>query len=261
VQNSGETVFMRNDWGVDDVQRFGDRLDQLVEQAAGQPVADARGDDGRPWLEVPEDERRAYWAAQEQRVREESRQAKAAVLLSRLDDHYRDALPRHAKSERWLELYREGRLVNYLIHGVTGTGKTWEVAGLTRRLLLDQLVPVQLIGVPELLARLKPGQGKVGLEAELMSFAVAPVLCLDDLGAELGLLTETLRPWWDAQLYRLTDYRSAHNLPTVFTSNLNPAELAKRYDQRVYRRMFEGAGLLELTERPPEAPRAFGTKL
>lgn len=255
---SGGTVFMRHDWGVDDVRKFGDRLDQVVGQALGRvPPAD----DGRPWAEVPAEEKAAYWEAQEQRVRAEWWQAKAAALLARLEDHYRHAMPRHGKTARWLELYREGRYVNYLIHGVTGSGKTWELAGLARVLLTEDFVPVQMIGVPELVSRLKPGQGKTGLDAELMSFAVAPVLGLDDLGAEFGMMADSMRPWWDATLYRLMDYRSAHNLPTVFTSNLDPKGLAARYDQRVFRRMFEGAGLLEIRERPPEVPRAFGTKL
>lgn len=249
---------MRHDWGVDDVRKFGDRLDQVVGQALGKvPPAD----DGRPWAEVPQEERDAYWAAQEERVQTEWWQAKADALLSRLENHYRDALPRHDKTARWLELYREGRFVNYLVHGAVGTGKTWELAGLFRLLLTEDFVPVQLIGVPELVARLKPVQGRPANEQELMSFAVSPVLGLDDLGAEFGMMSDALRPWWDATLYRLMDYRSAHNLPTVFTSNLDPKGLAARYDQRVFRRMFEGAGLLEITERPPEVPRAFGTKL
>lgn len=249
---------MRHDWGVDDVRKFGDRLDQVVGQALGKVPAD---DDGRPWSEVPAEERAAYWAEQEQRVNAEWWQAKADTLLSRVEDRYRQAMPRHEKTRSWLRLYRDGRMVNYLIHGVTGSGKTWELAGLTRVLLTEDFVPVQMIGVPELVSRLKPGQGKQGLEAELMAFACAPVLGLDDLGAEFGMLADSMRAWWDATLYRLMDYRSAHNLPTVFTSNLGPDGLAKRYDQRVFRRMFEGAGWLELTERPPEAPKAFGTKL
>jgi DNA replication protein DnaC len=254
---------MRHDWGVDDVRRFGERLDQVVGQALGRPVGAVQADDGRPWAEVPAEERAAYWAAEEKRVQAEWWAAKADALLARLEDHYRDALPRHAKTGRWLELYREGRFVNYLIHGVTGSGKTWELAGLTRRLLTEDYVPVQMVGVPELVSRLKPAQGRQGAEAELMSFAVSPVLGLDDLGAEFGMLSDSMRSWWDATLYRLMDYRSSHNLPTVFTSNLSPTEMARpgRYDPRVFRRMFEGAGRLELTERPPEAPKAFGTKL
>src|ERR1044071_4322333 len=260
MQISGGTVFMRNDWGVDDVRKFGDRLDQVVGSGLGK-VPPAAGDDGRPWSEVPAEERAQYWADQEKRVQAEWWETKAQALLSRLEDHYREALPRHAKTGSWLKLYREGRCVNYLIHGPTGTGKTWELAGLLRRLLTEDFVPAQMIGVPELVDRLKPGQGKQGLEAELMAFACAPVLGLDDLGAEIGKFPDSMRSWWDATLYRLMDYRSSHNLPTVMTSNLDPKGPDARYDERGFRRMVEGAGWLKLTERPPEVPKPFGTKL
>lgn len=246
---SGVAVAIGHDGDVDNVRNIGDRLDHVVTQQLGHPPS--RLD---PNVAVD-------WDAEERRTWDEWWEAKAQALLSRLDDLYQDAVPRHGKSARWLELYREGRKVNYLIHGLTGTGKTWELCGVLRRLLTEDYIPAQMVGVPELVNRVKPAAGKQGLDAELRSFQVVPVLGLDDLGAELSLLPDGLRSWWDATLYRLMDYRSRHQLPTIFTSNLSPSELARSYDDRVYRRMFEGAGWLHITERPAEAPRAFGTKL
>lgn len=246
---SGVAVAIGHDGDVDNVRNIGDRLDHVVAQQLGPPPA--RLDPSEP----------VDWDAEERRTWDEWWAAKARALVSRLDDQYQGAVPRHGKSARWLELYREGRKVNYLIHGTVGTGKTWELCGVLRRLLTEDYVPALMIGIPELVKRLKPAPGKQGLDAELRSFQEAPVLGLDDLGVELPLLPENLRSWWSSTLYLLTDYRARHQLPTIFTSNLNPTQLGKAYDDRVFRRMFEGAGRLEITERPPEAPRAFGTKL
>jgi DNA replication protein DnaC len=228
----------RYDWGVADVQRFEDRLVRVT-KALG--------------FEVPAhiESKEVDWDAEEARVQREWREAKAQVLLGRLEPNYREATTNHGLSRKWLQAYDEGRHVNLTITGKTGTGKTWEAAALTRSLLVDRMVPVVFTRVPELLDSLRPDKSGI----DIVGYQAAPVLVLDDLGAERA--TE----WTGEQLYRISDYREAHSLPTIITSNLEAGELNARYDERVTRRLFQRSALLVLTDIPKQLPKKFSTQL
>jgi hypothetical protein len=110
------------------------------------------------------------WDAEEARVQREWREAKAQVLLGRLEPNYREATTNHGLSRKWLQAYDEGRHVNLTITGKTGTGKTWEAAALTRSLLVDRMVPVVFTRVPELLDSLRPDKSGI----DIVGYQAAP---------------------------------------------------------------------------------------
>jgi hypothetical protein len=240
VQAAGQVGFARYDWGVDDVHRFGDRVNEVVAAYLGQPV--------------PADVPPVDWEAEEERTRREWRAEKAAVLLRALDGKYAAATPHHDLSSRWLTAYRGGRCVNLGIFGPTGVGKTWEAASIARALLLE-FTPVLMVTVEDMLSRLMPIEDR---QATLGQFQATPVLVLDDLGSE--------RPgeFTDRMLYSLADYRNKKLLPTIVTSNLAPGVIPEggdrlrylegRYNDRLLRRLFEGAAELVITERPDSVP-------
>lgn len=66
----------------------------------------------------------------------------------------------------------------------------------------------------------------------------AAVLLLDDIGAE------RVTDWVQERLFLLIDYRYRHSLPTLFTSNLLPDELADRIGERTVSRIVGMARLV-----------------
>lgn len=227
--------FRRNDWSAADVEKWNARLDQILAARGLTPT------------DLPE----VDWDAEEQRVRDEWAAEKSRALLTRLPDRYRNAIPRHQESLRWLRDYAEGDMVNLAILGPGGVGKTWELAAIVRLLLTDERrrVPATMITVAEMLKALRPNADGA---SDIGQFQCAPVLGLDDLGLEKQ------SEWTEEQLFMVADYRHNRNLPTIITSNLPPAALEQRYGPRLCRRLFEGARLLEIRTAPPEVPPRFG---
>lgn len=182
-------------------------------------------------------------AAKERQLRNERLARQADILLRRLPLAYRDAdMPRTefgADAARWVRDYRAGRRCNLAILGPTGSGKTWTACAVARMLLISDTVPVTVVSASEFLDNLRPAQG--GLDVDMMQFATAPVMVLDDLG------TERLTEWAEEQVDRLAHTRSHNNRPTIITSNLTPAQLKDRYSRRTIERLFGGSQLIKIT--------------
>lgn len=226
--------FRRNDWSAADVERWNARLEEILQRRLGT-------------TDLPE----VDWDAENDRVNREWAADKSRVLLSRLPDRYREAVPRHQESRRWLNDYAEGVMVNMAILGPGRVGKTWEMAAIVRALLVDETrrVPATMVPVTTMLDALRPNQDGA---SDIGQYQCAPVLAIDDLGSEKG--TE----WTEEQLFRVADYRHNRNLPTIVTSNLPPKALEDRYGPRLCGRLFEDARLLMIREAPPQVPGRFG---
>lgn len=219
-------------WGMAAAKRYEERLAEIIRQRGIRPATDAEME------------------AKEQEIRQEQAARKAEILLGRLDARYRDAMPRWGETAQWLRHYvasendpkERGR--GYVILGNPGAGKTWEAAALARRLLVTHSVPVNFTEAPEFMAALRPSAD--GGASDIGQFMAAPVLVLDDLGAE------RTSEWTAEQMFRLADYRNKHCLPTVLTSNLDGKQLRERYGDRVIDRLTDGAMLLRIPD--PETP-------
>ncbi len=84
--------------------------------------------------------------------------------------------------------------------------------------------------VPDLLDRLRSSynpQNPQAFDQVFEAVRTAPVLVLDDLGAQTGT------PWADEKLFQLVNYRYNACLPTVFTTNLTVADLEARLASRL----------------------------
>lgn len=184
----------------------------------------------------------AEMEAKELEIRREQAERKAEILLGRLDARYRDAIPRTAESLRWLKAYLaaespQDRGRGLIILGPSRAGKTWEAAAIARLLLVKHRIPVQFVEAPELMAALRPNAEGA---SDIGQFMAAPVLVIDDLGAE------RTSEWTAEQMFRLAHYRDVHCMPTIFTSNLEGAQLRERYGDRVINRLAEGATLIRI---------------
>lgn len=222
-------------WNMNDSRKLDARLDEVVAREAAPALGDLAPISWRERVAQTRHATDAEMAAAEKRVSDEWAANKARVLVARLPEVYRDAVPRHAETIEWIESYRAGARRGFTILGDHGSGKTWDAMAIARALLVEDRIPVQTVTAPELLEVLRPGgDGDIG------QFKVAPVLVLDDLG------TEKVTDWVDEQLYTIAGFRASRNLPMVITSNLKPAEIKKRYDARLVQRLFGGSTLLEI---------------
>ena len=130
---------------------------------------------------------------------------------------------------------------NLWFYGPVGGGKTglaWSII----RYLVEHEVEGRFVHFPDLLDRMRESFAQKRPTHEAMSAGSVPVLAVDDVGAE------RMTPWAIEQLLLLVDRRRHRLLPTIFTSNYEPDELAGRLDtsegqtgERIVSRMIQGA--------------------
>lgn len=119
------------------------------------------------------------------------------------------------------ELPRKG----FYLYGDFGVGKSFLIGAIANELAALQIQSV-VVYVPEFLRELKNAIGTPQLEEKFDFVKKAPVLMLDDLGAEQ--LSEWTR---DEILGSILHYRMAEQLPTFITSNLDYSGLEVFFTQ------------------------------
>jgi DNA replication protein DnaC len=160
---------------------------------------------------------------------------------------FRDTAGQEAlgRANAWIEMYlrrsREHPCPNLLIFGEVGTGKTGMAWGIIRR-LIDAEVEARFVNFPDLLDKMRDSFSHQRPTHEAMNVGQVPVLAVDDVGAERGT------PWAIEQLLLLVDRRRQRLLPTIFTSNYDPDDLAERLGseeeftgRRIVSRMIQGS--------------------
>lgn len=128
---------------------------------------------------------------------------------------------------------------NLALSGVTGAGKTSLcVALFARWFAKHRSEDVRFATAIELgLARMRYGLGKDDPPAITEAIG-APLLILDDLGAEAPMHADVLR--------QVLHARHNEDIPTWVTTGLTQAEFARRYDGGLARRVFEEAKQVSL---------------
>jgi DNA replication protein DnaC len=129
-----------------------------------------------------------------------------------------------------------------VIHGPKGNGKSHLAAAISNYLIAQARIPTLFLTAPDLLhalrdeiRRSKAGYGPAGygpagdpVGPELLDVVrEAPVLVLDDLGAERWT------QWSEEQMFLMFDYRYRLELPTVILTN----EVLKSFPGRIYSRL------------------------
>jgi DNA replication protein DnaC len=244
---------MGEDWTMNDSERLRAEVARRADRAAARPrpnadnvtdlvlaMARKHGVDPSKLRPATDDE----MAAKERELHQERIARQADILTRRLPAHYRFAeMPRTdfgVLAMQWLAEHRAGDRKGLVILGPTGTGKTWVMAALARMLLVEDTVPVSFITVADFLEALRPSSRVPGVDPDMMQYAMAPVLALDDLGAEK--MTE----WGAEQLHRLAHERNHNNRTTIVTSNLTGQQIRERYDDRTVERLFAGSKLITI---------------
>lgn len=138
-------------------------------------------------------------------------------------------------AKKYVEKFDEMKKQNLglLLHGSTGTGKTF-IAFCIANELLNRLVPVIAISSISLLNRLKETYKRYGSEGEIEiinNLKNASLLVLDDLGAE------NTTDWAKEKVYEIIDSRYRDKKPIIITTNLSLEQLKEKMagDDGVYR--------------------------
>lgn len=105
------------------------------------------------------------------------------------------------------------------IHGPFGVGKTFLVSAIANY-LADEEVTTMIVYTPDFFRELKNGIADGSYQDKMDMVKKAPVLILDDIGAE------TMSNWIrDDILGAILQFRMMEKLPTIFTSNFDLGEL------------------------------------
>ncbi|WP_445480842.1 primosomal protein DnaI [Lysinibacillus irui] len=171
----------------------------------------------------------------EQKIREEERRDVANMIASMhmpkdvlqatiqdlsIDDESRVAIAQ--KAAQFVKMTKEsGQLPSkgFYLFGKFGVGKSFVLGALANELASIKIRSV-VVFVPEFLREMKNAIGDNTLNEKIDYIKKAPVLMLDDLGAE------TMTAWTrDEILGTIFHYRMAEQLPTFITSNFNYDEL------------------------------------
>jgi len=163
----------------------------------------------------------------------------------RIPVRYADALPASPEIRAWMAVLAKRAVASrrvvvsvttgpsLLLLGITGTGKTHEAYGMVRGLAaLGIRSRWRVTTAADLYARLRPRHG-VDSEAVFDDYVGASLLVVDDLGAVKG------SEWIEEVNFRLVNTRYERMLPTLFTSNLLPKDLANALGERVSSRLAE----------------------
>lgn len=129
----------------------------------------------------------------------------------------------------------------FYIHGPFGIGKSFILGALANE-LAERHIKTIVVFVPEFLREMKQSIQEQTLNEKIDYVKKAPVLMLDDFGAE------TMSNWVrDEVLGAILQYRMAEQLPTFFTSNLGFNELTQHLalTQRGERDVVKAARIME----------------
>ena len=120
--------------------------------------------------------------------------------------------------------------VSFILHGGTGTGKT-RFSLATIRMLLKKNAEVRWIQATEFEDQLYESKRNYGETKTLINmFSDCDFLFVDDFG------TETTNEGLEREWYKLINNRWSNAKQTVFTTNLDPDEILKKYGERIFSR-------------------------
>lgn len=137
-----------------------------------------------------------------------------------------------ARCMAYVDAYPHDPRRNLLFVGAAGLGKTY-LLNCVGNALLEKGVPVLKLTSYQLTDRMRAAVFEHDWEG-FSAVLEAPVLLLDDLGAEPIINNVTIE-----QLFTLLNERELNGLHTVISTNLAPAELQSRYTERIGSRLLD----------------------
>ncbi|MBS4173780.1 primosomal protein DnaI [Bacillus sp. FJAT-49736] len=146
-------------------------------------------------------------------------------------------------AERFVREYEPGKKMKGLyLYGSFGVGKSYLLGAIANHLAENKQVSSMIVYVPEFFREMKQSLGDHTLNEKLETVKRAPVLMLDDIGAEV------MSSWTrDEILGSILQFRMQENLPTFFTSNFDYKGLEHHltYSQRGEEERMKAARIME----------------
>ncbi|HET7480695.1 MAG TPA: ATP-binding protein [Rubrobacteraceae bacterium] len=140
------------------------------------------------------------------------------------------------KVQTYLKSWEENRETGRGLYfcGDVGTGKTHLAVAVMNELISRRRVPALFVTVPELLDNMRGAYNDPGRDIDEWMAAVknADLLLLDDLGAERA------NEWVRERIFVIVNHRYREELPTIFTSNIGPKDLASQLGERTASRII-----------------------
>lgn len=144
-------------------------------------------------------------------------------------------------AQTYVNSFKEQKGESLMIWGEPGNGKTHIASAITNALAVKGYIVV-FQSVPELLQRIRGTFNNDNKENEqqiMRALLECDLLILDDIGAEKP--TE----WVEEKLFNIIDGRYRREMPTLYTSNLQPKQLQDQVSKRSYDRMVETSVMIE----------------
>lgn len=138
-------------------------------------------------------------------------------------------------AQQYVQDFKKWNGESLMIWGNYGNGKTHLAAAIANELSKQGYIVV-FQSVPELLQRIRSTFNNENKENEtqiMRALLECDLLILDDIGAEKA--TE----WVEEKLFNIIDGRYRKEVPTLYTSNLQPKELQNQVGKRSYDRIVE----------------------
>ncbi|HEV2744677.1 MAG TPA: ATP-binding protein [Rubrobacter sp.] len=140
------------------------------------------------------------------------------------------------KVQEYLKDWEENRSTGHGLYfvGDVGTGKTHLAVAVMNELMARKRVPALFVTVPELLDNMRGTYNDPGRDIDewMDSVKNADLLLLDDLGAERA------SDWVRERIFVIVNHRYREELPTIFTSNVGPKDLAAQLGERTASRII-----------------------
>lgn len=140
------------------------------------------------------------------------------------------------KVEAYLKEWDENKSSGHGLYfcGDVGTGKTHLAVAVMNELIARKRVPSLFVTVPELLDNMRGTYNNPGRDIDewMDSVKNAELLLLDDLGAERA------NDWVRERIFVIVNHRYREELPTIFTSNVGPKDLAAQLGERTASRII-----------------------
>ncbi len=149
------------------------------------------------------------------------------------EDVYRRMKANFSAAKAFAENFREKR-GNLFLVGTTGAGKTHLTTAIARA-VLDRGFDVVYDTAQNIMAAFEYDRFRSGYqssESRAEKYMESTLLILDDLG------TEFTNAFTVSCLYNLLNERQNKGLSTVISTNVSPAQLREKYEDRIYSRLI-----------------------